>query len=155
MNMMLNANRTLLSICFLVTGNYWWLVNDGLENWEVPARRKYTNNLAFSVLIITGIFSLSQDFPIFVIPLAAGPIRCSFFCKDKERFKTFEIIHDQLHRANSMSRSVIMWRDFVILCLILCLNLQVDKSSKFNKSLDKMCSAHFCILVAYWKKITI
>ena len=34
------------------------------ENWEALARRKITDNLAFSILIIIGIFSPCQDFSI-------------------------------------------------------------------------------------------
>ena len=41
------------------------LVNHVSKNREVLARRKYTDNLAFSVCIMIGIFSPCQDFPIF------------------------------------------------------------------------------------------
>ena len=72
----------------------------------------------------------------FLLCLFRSFIWCKFPAKLK-KIKTFEFISYHLHGANSMSRSVIMWRDFVILCLILCLNLQVDKSSKIIKIQQK------------------
>ena len=48
---------------------YSELLNRVSENWEVLARRKYTDNLDFPILIIIGIFSSYQDFPIFEVIL--------------------------------------------------------------------------------------
>ena len=36
-----------------------------VKNWEVLARRKFTDNLRFSVGIIIGLFLSCKDFPIF------------------------------------------------------------------------------------------
>ena len=44
---------------------YSELLNHVSWNWEVVARRKYTDNLAFSILIIIGVFSPCHDVPMF------------------------------------------------------------------------------------------